>query len=221
MLRNVLSFILQNECPLCNRSGPTALCSTCQRRLESDRFPTPEQFWNDQKIFAWGVYANTLKRTISVMKYERHPELAVPLGEWLAQSWVQRSVCRTIKKVAIVPIPLHPERQQQRGYNQSELIARAFCNITGDPLYPQGLQRVRATEALFNLSATERERTLEEAFEIGKNFRPPLPVLLIDDIYTTGATVRSSIQVLHRHGIRVVGVAVVARTLHSKNTAQP
>jgi ComF family protein len=220
MLRNVLSFILQNACPLCSRSGPTALCATCQRRLEFDRLSNPEQFWSE-KIFVWGVYANTLKRTISAMKYDRHPELARPLGEWLAQSWAQRSVCRTIKKVAIVPIPLHPEKQQQRGYNQAELIARAFCDITGDPLYAQGLQRVRATEALFNLSATERERTLENAFELGKNFRPQLPVLLIDDIYTTGATVRSSIQVLHRHGIRVVGVAVVARTLHSKNTAQP
>lgn len=219
MLRNVLNFVLKIDCPLCHRSTANPLCLDCHRRLECDRCSHPAQYWqNNPKVFAWGNYAHTLKRTISVMKYDRHPELAIPLGQLLAQSWLQTAIHQEIQKPAIVPIPLHAKKQQQRGFNQAELIARAFCKVTGYPLYAQGLQRIRATEALFNLSPTQREQAIAQAFELGKNFRPKAPVLLIDDIYTTGATVRSSIQVLHRHGIRVMGVAVVAKTQHSKQT---
>ncbi|MER3432614.1 MAG: ComF family protein [Leptolyngbya sp. ERB_1_1] len=211
MFSNFFSFVLQKSCPLCDRTTAEPFCLDCQRRLERDRFTHPAQSWQDHpKVFAWGNYTDTLKRTISKLKYDRHPELAVPLGEALARSWMEASLSRT--KLAIVPIPLHAEKQQQRGYNQAELISRAFCNITGDLHQPFGLQRIRATEALFNLSPQQREQMLSQVFEIGKICRDR-QVLLIDDIYTTGATARSAIQVFHRHGIRVLGIAVVAKPI--------
>ena len=75
-----------------------------------------------------------------------------------------------------------------------------------------GLQRVKATEALFGLSPTQRKETLTEAFEIGKDFRKPPkgPIVLVDDIFTTGATVKSAIEILSKSGIEVSTVAAVA-----------
>ncbi|BAS58699.1 hypothetical protein NIES2135_17910 [Leptolyngbya boryana NIES-2135] len=208
MLDGVLSLILQKSCPLCDRSTSTYLCASCRKRLDRDQFSDPTQFWK-QRIFAWGNYTDTLKRTIAALKYERHPELGRLLGEELGRSWLKARLHPG--KLTVIPIPMHLEKQQQRGYNQAELISRAFCQITGDAHQPKGLQRIRATEALFGLSPQAREQTLTQAFAIGKGATQNRPVLLIDDIYTTGATARAAIQVLHRHQIRVLGIAVVAK----------
>ncbi len=211
MLGKFFNLVLQKSCPLCDRSTSETFCLDCQRRLERDRLTHPAQFWQDSpRVFAWGNYADTLKRTISKLKYDRHPELAELLGTALARSWIEADMNRT--QLTVIPIPLHIEKQQQRGYNQAELISRAFCHLTGDSHQPNGLQRIRATEALFNLSPQQREKTLEQVFEIGK-IRGDRQVLLIDDIYTTGATARTAMRVLHRHQIRVLGIAVVAKPI--------
>jgi len=211
MFGNLFNFVLQNAYSLCDRPTSDQFCLDCQRRLERDRLPNPAQFWQQQpRLFVWGNYTDTLKRTISRLKYDRGSGLAVPLGEALARSWSEAGLTRN--KLAIVPIPLHIEKQKQRGYNQAELISRAFCNVTGDLHQPFGLKRIRATEALFNLSPKQREQMLSQVFEIGKICRDR-QVLLIDDIHTTGATTRAAIQVLHRNQIRVLGIAAVAKPI--------
>jgi predicted amidophosphoribosyltransferase len=76
-----------------------------------------------------------------------------------------------------------------------------------------GLERIRETEAQFSLSAQERSQNLVEAFTIGKCFgkNPPTsPILIVDDIYTTGATVRSATETLRQEGIQVYGVVAIA-----------
>lgn len=172
-------------------------------------------------MFAWGTYGGSLKRAIAQFKYENQRQLARPFGEWLAQAWLhsmhgmQPAVASELRRALIVPIPLHAQKQQQRGFNQAELLAQQFCQLTGCSLKPKGLQRARSTEALFGLSKGQREQMMTEAFELGKEFQPgqvKLPVVLFDDIYTTGATVRSAMQTLRRHGIRVQGVIVLAKT---------
>jgi ComF family protein len=162
-------------------------------------------------VVGWGEYSGTLKRAIASLKYENHPELARPLGQWLAESWLKAPLSR--QSVTVVPIPLHPTKAAQRGFNQAELIARSFCEATGLPLKRDGLARIQATEAQFSLSPQAREQNLAAAFALGQDFvrqRPIGTVLLVDDIYTTGATVRSAAKVLRQQQISVCGVAAVA-----------
>ena len=86
--------------------------------------------------------------------------------------------------------------------------------MTGYPLQIQGLQRVRETEAMFALNPTEREENLRGAFRLGKGFqprRPSSPVLLVDDIYTTGTTVTEAARILRQHKISIFGVATIAK----------
>jgi ComF family protein len=163
-------------------------------------------------VVAWGEYGGALKRAIATLKYNNHPELARPLGLWLAASW-QNAPLTTHKAITVVPIPMHPEKVAQRGFNQAELIAQAFCEATGLPLKRHGLARIQATEAQFKLSPLAREQNLAEAFGLGQDFlrrRPVGTVLLVDDIYTTGATVRSAARALRQQQISVCGVAAVA-----------
>ncbi|NJR49293.1 MAG: ComF family protein [Leptolyngbyaceae cyanobacterium CSU_1_3] len=213
LLKEVCSLFLQATCPLCERPTLGEFCPTCEQQIQKCQFKNPAQFWQAQPaVFAWGAYQDALKRTIAHLKYDNQPALAEPLGQWLAQSWLAADLSRS--RLIVVPIPMHPTKQQQRGYNQADLIAQSFCKFTGYPLRVRGLERLRSTEALFGQSAGQRSQSLAQAFGLGKEFRrdrPSAPVLLLDDIYTTGATVRSAIQTLRQAGITVHGVAVVAK----------
>jgi ComF family protein len=161
---------------------------------------------------SWGDYRGALKRAIALLKYDNQPQIARPLGQWLGETWLSSHT--TLPTVLVVPIPLYRAKEQQRGYNQAALIAHSFCDITGFPLRSQGLERVRKTAAQFGLSNLERERNLSQAFVLGRDFlqkSPGYPVLLLDDIYTTGATVRSAVKTLEQSGIQVSGLVVVAK----------
>ena len=218
-LQSLLGLFLESNCPLCQRPTAEIFCRDCQRQIQRCQLPNSAPFGQGQlPVFAWGLYGGTLKRAIAVLKYDNQPQIARPLGHWLAQSWLasplRQAVPRSVTKLTVVPIPMHAAKQQQRGYNQAELLAQSFCEVTGLPLQLQGLQRVRATEAQFNLSVAAREQNLTDAFSLGKGLRQHRAsdaVLLLDDIYTTGATARAAMHTLRQQGIAVYGLAAVAQ----------
>jgi ComF family protein len=217
-LRETAKLVLETQCPLCQRSTSREFCKECQRQIERCQLAKEQPFKvGELPVFAWGSYSGALKRAIAALKYNNNPQLARPLGQWLAKSWL--SACPSLTDAIIVPIPMHASKEQQRGFNQADLLARSFSKFTRLRLEIRGLRRSQETTAQFSLSATERQQNLAEAFSLGKAFqnRPPSnPVLLIDDIYTTGATARSAAQTLERQGIRVQGIVVVARSLKEK-----
>lgn len=214
IFRNWQGLVFNSRCPLCDRPAATAFCRDCTRQVQACQLPNPEQHWQGElPLLAWGAYQGPLKRAIAVLKYNHQAQLATPLGQWLAQAWLS-SITAPPPALGVVPIPLHPGRQQQRGYNQAALLAQSFCDYTGLRLKTQGLQRVQNTQAQFGLSAWERDQNLRGAFSLGKDFRnrlPKNPVLLLDDIYTTGSTLRSATQTLQASGIQVYGGVAVAK----------
>ena len=209
--KSLLNLFLKSGCLCCQRPTTTELCQDCTRQLQSCQLSDRSNQWRGKlPVFAWGVYGGTLKRAIASLKYDNQPQVAQILGSWLAQAWLSSLV--TNKALIVVPIPLHADKQRQRGYNQAALLAQSFCQVTGLRLQQQGLERQRETQAQFRLSASEREQNLARAFRLGAGFRlcPTQPVLLLDDIYTTGATARSAAQVLQNAGISVFGMVAVA-----------
>jgi ComF family protein len=160
----------------------------------------------------WGEYGGALKRAISALKYDGNPQLAKPLGGWLAEAWLSFPEL-AIDNLTVVPIPLHQEKLKERGFNQAELLAESFCELTGLPLQRHGLQRVKNTQALFALTPQQRQAEMKNALSLGKDFRRRLPrdrVLLVDDIYTSGTTVKSAIKILEHSGISVYGTVALA-----------
>lgn len=205
-------LVLESQCPLCQRSSRQILCPACQKQVKACR-ATDRQSWQGAlPVFAWGAYGGALKRSIWVLKYDNQPKLARPLGQWLGQAW-QASPFSTQQHLSVIPIPMHASKQQQRGFNQAELIARSFCQQTGLPLQPDGLIRVRTTESQFNLSPAARAQNLTNAFEVNQRWRDRhRAILLIDDIYTTGATVRAAAIALQQQQVAVYGVVAVAKS---------
>ncbi|MBD2103472.1 ComF family protein [Leptolyngbya sp. FACHB-261] len=224
-----LGTVLQPECSLCQRPATaTGWCSNCLTALQHCRFSTVDQMQvvepppaglaegmvlDSLSVFAWGHYGGALKRSLTTLKYQQKPHLALALGFWLGQSWHSQLLLEQplrSRAPIVVPIPLSQEKLKLRGFNQAERLAQGFCRWTGLRLHPQALQRVRNTEAQFRLSAAERAANLSRAFAVG-NVSPGTAVLLLDDIYTTGATVWAAVEAFAQRGIPTVGVVVMAR----------
>ncbi len=222
----LLTLFLRSACPLCQRSTASAFCPACQRQLKHCQLASHQELLpNGLDLYAWGKYGGALRRAIAALKYENKPQIARPLGQWLGQGWLAQADQHPHRSPdnrdqllnrspIVVPIPLHPAKQRKRGYNQAELLAEGFCQVTGLKLSPQGLRRVRETEAQFALSADDRAHNLAGAFSANSALqqRSSTSVLILDDIYTTGATIKAAVQAFQAQGIAVQGLVVLART---------
>ena len=167
---------------------------------------------------AYGVYADTLRALIHLLKYERVPPVAVPLGALLAQS-VQH-FGNLPAHMTVVAVPLHAGKQRERGFNQSALLAAAAVRALGR-IRPQthftaafhALERSRGTDSQSNLTPRQRRLNLRGAFSLGRPEQiAGRAILLLDDIYTTGATARECTRTLLGAGAASVHVATLARS---------
>jgi ComF family protein len=222
-MQSLLNIFLASRCPLCDRSTSQVLCQYCERQLASCQLANPKELWKgDLPVFVWGNYEGALKRAIAALKYQNKPEIGELIGEYLGKAWLKAGLHQM--KPVVIPIPLHSDKLRQRGYNQAAIIAETFARITHLPCQKNGLVRYKDTKAQFGLSIAERQENLANAFKVGNKFpRSPkeTQVLLIDDIYTTGATARAAAQVLRQSGITVCGLGAIATPQKQPKEPQP
>ena len=176
---------------------PASLCLECLGREEDPI----------EVIRAWGSYAGPLEAAIQALKYRGHHFLADPLSELLHEAW-----CLDFSNGAdlAVPVPLHPARQRDRGYNQAELLARAFGRRTGVEVETRLLRKMRNTPPQARRSRAERLTGLSRAF-LARPGVKGADVLLVDDVCTTGATLRACAAALRKEGAAAVRAIVLAR----------
>ncbi|MBS1832800.1 MAG: ComF family protein [Acidobacteria bacterium] len=147
--------------------------------------------------YAWsyGNYDGRLRRLIHIYKYERVDTLAAPLARLLLDA-----LPRDEQFDVIAPMPLHWRKRWDRGFNQSELLARAVAERSGIPYRGNLLRRVKASEAQAGLSFAARQTNVRGVFRVTRNIAQGQHVLLIDDVLTTGATAASAARLLRRTG---------------------
>lgn len=143
-------------------------------------------------------------RLIQALKYGHHLALAVWLGKRLTQHVTKMEFDQ------VVPMPLHPQRLRERGFNQAVELARPIARTLKRPLLLDALERTRATPPQAELPLRERHRNVHGAFECRTDFAGRR-LLLVDDVMTSGATLDECARILRLHGAGQVFVAVAAR----------
>jgi ComF family protein len=159
--------------------------------------------------YCFGSYEGVLRELIHLYKYGRVRTLSGPLADFAIAAFP-----RDERFDAIVPVPLHWRRRWERGFNQSELLARVVARRTGIPVVP-ALLRVRSTTAQAGLSNTGRRQNVTNAFRCrrrmaGRGLRGQR-ILLIDDVMTTGSTASACAAALKRGGAARVALLTIAR----------
>ena len=143
-------------------------------------------------------------------KYERQYYLRQPLCDWLAEAFHEDLRLRDPPVTALVPVPLHSRRERERTFNQASVLARLLARRVGLPVWP-ALRRVRFTDTQTALTRAERLLNLRDAFAPARRSVTGAHLLLIDDVFTTGATVDECARVLHGAGAASVRVLTVTR----------
>jgi ComF family protein len=186
-------------CPRC--AAPLAAasagraCGKCQRKAPPfDRARAALQ------------YQAPVDRMILNLKYHRRLELARTLGELLATHIDNAGESPDV----IVPVPLHPTRARERGYNQSLEIARVIAQRLRLPLVASAARRVRATAAQTALPLKQRARNVRNAFVVDADLKGK-HVAVVDDVMTSGHTVSALAKALRRAGAKEISIWVVAR----------
>jgi ComF family protein len=203
--------------PLCSRCGESLSISDFGQGGEPYCRPCRLASPDFERTVAHGLYTGTMRSLLHLLKYDGLEPVAVKLGVLLAAQVA--AIADLPAKMVVVPVPLFEGKRRERGFNQSELLARATCDALRR-LRPawQGelavgtLVRQRATDSQAGLTMLERRRNLRGAFSVPKPEKlHGRDVLLIDDIYTTGATARACSLALKKGGAASVWVATVAR----------
>lgn len=170
----------------------------------------------DQDTFsaarACGVYGGALRA--SVLSLKREPHIGRKLIELLLETQRQYPLSRATR---IIPVPLHPEREKARGFNQATVIGRELSRVTSIPLDEVSLIRMHHTNRhRAGMDARERRETVDNAFRVSY---PALiageRILLVDDVFTTGATVSSCARALLEAGAEEIYVLTIARPIYN------
>lgn len=244
LLDGLGDLVFPNNCILCSRYVPDKslpqLCSPCLSAIEFNRPPFCLCCSRHLEVFtieglcptclkypiafdtAWGavVYNDHLQRLMHLFKY--HQQTCVrKVFKHLILEFLKSYPLPLGTFDELMPVPLHPARQRERGFNQANMVADIISEHTGIPVGRGGLTRVRATESQSALGAKERWTNMEGAFRMKKNFNiNSKKFLLIDDLLTTGATASYAARALKDAGASRVGLFVVALTPPSYSGAR-
>jgi ComF family protein len=188
-------------------AGP--LCALCRRSV-----------YSFQLARSYAAYDDALLRTITLLKHEAMRPLAGWLGERLAE--VARADAVIAKADVVVPVPLHPERERERGFNQAELLARVVAARLRLPMEPKAIERRKPRPPKLKLSRHERWEAARGAYGTvtGTQF-DNRRVLLVDDVFTTGATLDACSRALRAAGAVHVTALTVARVVDAWTGAAP
>jgi ComF family protein len=234
--RGLLQLFYPNLCWVCDESlapEQRAFCEPCRKELFSDQdracpvcAATIGPFVNTtdgcpicrkerfafERTLRLGPYRDKLRDVVLRLKHAH----AEGLAEIVAADWAKHALAdlRALGAQCVFPVPLHWWDRWQRGYNQSEVLARGLARALGLPMHGRGLRRTRRTGKQHQQpSAQARRDNVRDAFRARRSLRcTGQTVLLVDDVLTTGFTAHEAARALHQAGARRVVVAALART---------
>lgn len=226
----ILDLLYPRRCPLCGvirPYGEGVVCRTCLGALQRVEMPRcmrcgktlereEDEYCQDcsgipksyRRGFPVFVYKEPLKGALYEFKYKNQRQYGVFFADCICGQYGE--TLRELDLDGLVPVPVHRKRRRGRGYNQAEVLARCLGKQLNLPVYPDYLKRTVDTNPQKKLNDAERMKNLKNAFKIGQNKIKLNQILLVDDIYTSGATVEACTRVLLAAGAETVYYTSVA-----------
>lgn len=182
--------------PYCMKCGKSLKCETKEYCMDCQRLE--HLFQSGRALYEY----DSIKTSIYRFKYEGRKEYSEFYGKELAKHLGAQ--IKEWKAEAIVPVPLHRDKEKKRGYNQAALVAKALGKELNIPVNEEIVKRVRETAPQKHLNGKERQNNLKNAFKLTQNDVKLNTVVVVDDIYTTGATMDAVTECLKRAGVRKI-----------------
>lgn len=213
----ILNLIYPPVCGFCNRINSDFLCDRCKNKLNSMKISMVDNYidapvYFDEHFFMF-KYEKEIREEILKYKFDEKSYMYKSYAKILFEDNILRS--NFIDKYdCIISVPIHKRRFKERGYNQSELIARELSLKLGKKYYSDILIKNKNIVAQSSLDRLNRVRNIKDAFVFGKNINHirKKNVVLFDDVFTTGATVNECARVLKEAGANFVGVLTIAKS---------
>ena len=211
----ILEYIFLPSCGVCGKLSEGYLCKKCEENLEKYLI-NKKQNLNNLKI-------TRNIQILHIFKYEEIIRKLIVNYKFNDKSYLYKTFCEFIvknKKIfdfiksydIIIPVPIHNERMKKRGYNQSELIAKELAKRIGVKCYTDILLKIKNNKMQSTLSKKEREENTKNVYKL-KNVEKIYnkKVIILDDIYTTGATINSCIKEFEKVEVKKIGIITLAK----------
>jgi ComF family protein len=196
------------------------LCLACDAQILPTNFhlsaenPVMERFWGRLPLHSATVYSafskgGLLRKLIHRLKYQGQGDIGIALGWRCGQLLRQSPLFETVDEV--LPVPLHPKKQHERGYNQAERFAKGIAQALDCPLNTRSLMRPLYTQSQTKKTRQDRFSNVQTAFALDPQHLPQgKHLLLVDDVITTGATLEACGQLLQQHPNCRLSLAAIA-----------
>lgn len=231
MLEFIASLLYPKKCVRCRKGGAYIcdncfatisflqyqICAVCQKgSIDGLTHPKCKARYGIDGIISSIAYRGIVKKLLYQFKYPPYlSDLKTILGRVFYEGLIQQEAFASFisqKNVYIISVPLHPKRMKKRGYNQAELLAKELSISLEIKYVPNVLVRKINTKPQFDLKKEERGRNILGAFNLNAKFKEKLKdkrFLLVDDITTTGSTLRECAKVLKKSGAeKVLGITL-------------
>lgn len=232
MLNAILDLFFPKTCVGCGKEG-NYFCISCRQEITQKDLICPRcrrtsfgglthpfcrKWYGLDGLWSFGAFQGSLRRAIQKLKYRFITEQAEILTD-LMIDYLVRSQPIFLEQIikdrgenwAITYVPLHWQRQNTRGFNQSQLLAQKLANKLGISCVPL-LKRTKNTHTQTSYDAQTRRTNIKNAFEIIPNLQAPVTnLLLIDDVWTTGSTLQECCYILKKGGVKKVWAVTIAR----------
>jgi ComF family protein len=203
---SLLDYFFYRRCYFCRGKARSSLtCNRCREKIKNSGFRRVKKV-KGVEIEGYFFYKDEIQKLIRGIKYHGKPELAKDIAKIL----VEFKENFFGEETELIPVPLHSDRQQEREYNQMELISGEISLLTGCKTNTDLIKRVKNTRPQYNLSQAERRKNLKGAFKVFPEFYSGKKLVLFDDISTTGVTMEELIAELRKNNIHNVTGLVIA-----------
>ena len=215
-LNNALYFIFPPECEICGKVAKNYICNKCFEKLKNEKIYNPQiknyeiDMQNVKHLYIF-KYEGEIRNKILSYKFKDKPYLYKMFSEFFVKN---EKICGFLKKYdIIIPVPMTRKKLAQRGYNQSELIAKEISKNIKTLIYEKNiLIKVKNTALQSSLNRKKRLENVKNVYKVQNEQKiKEKNILLFDDIYTTGATCKECIKNLKESGAKEICILTIAK----------